>query len=72
MKEEAAAVINVRRIRATARSPGIEVQESPLGVIQAQRLYKMRCECGRSWFELKVAQLARCPACQQLSMVQTV
>jgi len=30
---------------------GIEVHEEELGTVTAQRLFKMRCECGRSWFE---------------------
>lgn len=72
MKEEAAAVIALRRLRSAVRTPGIEVQEERLGVVQAQRMYKLRCECGRSWFELKVPQLARCPACAQLSVVQSI
>jgi hypothetical protein len=34
-----------------------------------QHLYKMRCECGRSWFELEVPQFVKCPACNKLGFV---
>ncbi len=48
---------------------GIEVQEEELGTVTAQRLYKMRCECGRSWFELELPRLIQCPACAKLNLV---
>jgi hypothetical protein len=48
---------------------GIEVHEDELGLVTAQRLYKMRCECGRSWFELELPKLAKCPACARLCLV---
>ncbi len=48
---------------------GIEVQEEELSTITAQKLYQMRCECGRSWFELEVARLAKCPACSRIGVV---
>ena len=53
------------------RDDGIEVYEDELGTVQAQRLYKMRCECGRSWFELELPKLCKCPACQRLNLVVT-
>src|SRR2546430_9126243 len=31
---------------------------------QPQRVYKMRCECGRSWFELELPKFVTCPACR--------
>lgn|ERR1700693_4942429 len=48
---------------------GIVVREEELGSVKAQRLYKMRCECGRSWFELELPTLVECPACKKLGLV---
>jgi len=48
---------------------GIVVREEELGSVKAQRLYKMRCECGRSWFELELPTLVECPACKKLCLV---
>ena len=48
---------------------GILVREEELGAVKAQRLYKMRCECGRSWFELELPTLVECPACKKLCLV---
>ena len=48
---------------------GITVSEEELGSVKAQRLYKMRCECGRSWFELELPTLVECPACKKLCLV---
>jgi hypothetical protein len=50
-------------------SQGIDVQEEELGSVTAQCMYKMRCECGRSWFELELPPLVRCPACAKLCLV---
>jgi hypothetical protein len=48
---------------------GIEVQEEELGAVIAQRMYKMRCGCGRSWFELELKKFVTCPACRKLGLV---
>jgi hypothetical protein len=48
---------------------GIEVREEELRSVTAQTLYKMRCECGRSWFELELPRLVKCPACEKLGLV---
>ena len=48
---------------------GLEVQEEELGHITAQRMYRMRCDCGRPWFELELKRLVQCPACRRLSLV---
>jgi hypothetical protein len=48
---------------------GIDVREEELGTVKAQRLFKMRCECGRSWFELELPTLVQCPACAKLGLV---
>ena len=45
------------------------MREEDLGLVQAQRLYQMRCECGRSWFELVLKTLVECPACHKLGLV---
>jgi hypothetical protein len=57
------------QLRAGQKDDGIEVHEGELGSVMAQRLYKMRCECGRSWFELELPQLVQCPACLRLNLV---
>jgi hypothetical protein len=65
----------VRRVELQSGSPetapvtGIEVHEEKWGAVTAQRVYKMRCECGRSWFELELLKFVRCPACQALGLV---
>jgi hypothetical protein len=48
---------------------GIEVHEEEWGTVTVQPLYKMRCECGRSWFELELPKFVRCPACHKLGLV---
>ena len=48
---------------------GIDVQEEELGQIKAQQMYRMRCECGRPWFELELKRLVQCPACRRLNVV---
>lgn len=53
----------------SAPDSGIEVQEEECGTVTVQRLYKVRCECGRSWFELELPQFVRCPACHKLGLV---
>lgn len=55
--------------RADPRDDGIEVHEDELGSVIAQRLYKMRCECGRSWFALELPKIVQCPACLRLKLV---
>jgi len=80
MKQTNASLANFRktsaraRLRATTRerdgiSDGIEVQEEELGSAIAQHLFRMRCECGRSWFELELPKLVKCPACSRLDLV---
>ena len=55
--------------RLQLKQGGIEVQEEELSTITAQKLYQMRCECGRSWFELELSRLAKCPACSKIGVV---
>ena len=49
-------------------APGenIGASEPELCRITAQRLYLIRCECGRRWFDLELPALAECPACHRL------
>jgi hypothetical protein len=47
----------------------MEVDEEDLGTVIAQRIYKMRCECGRSWFELELPKFVECPGCHKLGFV---
>jgi hypothetical protein len=53
----------------TATDSGIEVHEEKWGTVTAQHVYKMRCECGRSWFELDLPKFVKCPACHKLGLV---
>jgi len=55
----------------SATDSGIEVHEEEWGRVTVQRLYKMRCECGRSWFELELPKFVQCPACHKLGLVYT-
>ena len=72
MKEETATVVSVHSVAKRARAgDGIEVEEGQLGIVTAQPLFKMRCECGRSWFELELPKVIRCPACRTLGLVTT-
>ena len=48
---------------------GIQVREETLAAVSAQRMYKMRCECGRSWFELVCSTIVQCPACKRLGLI---
>ena len=48
---------------------GIEVHEEECSAVTVQRLYQVRCECGRSWFELELPKFVRCPACHKLGLV---
>jgi hypothetical protein len=53
----------------TATVSGIEVHEEKWRTVTAQHVYKMRCECGRSWFELELPKFVKCPACHKLGLV---
>jgi hypothetical protein len=55
--------------RGSEADAGIEVQEEELEAVIAQRMYKMRCGCGRSWFELELKKFVTCPACRKLGLV---
>jgi hypothetical protein len=74
VKENNARFNKVRTIRADVRiappeSNGIQVQEEELSLATAQCMYRMRCGCGRSWFELELKILVKCPACAKLNRV---
>ena len=74
MKETSARFNKVRTIRSDLQitrpeSTGIQVQEEELSVAVAQCMYRMRCGCGRSWFELELKILVKCPACAKLNRV---
>lgn len=64
--------VELRKPKFAGKSAGgIEVHEEELSAIRAQPLFKMRCECGRSWFELELPRLVKCPACDKLGLVST-
>jgi len=52
-----------------ATDSGMEVHEEEWGTVTAQHLYKMRCECGRSWFELELPKFVKCPGCNKFGLV---
>ncbi len=64
--------IPARRGTAPRESEGIQVQEEELSMATAQPLFRMRCECGRSWFELELKIFVRCPACERLNRVHII
>jgi hypothetical protein len=63
--------IELRKPKIALKSGGMEVHEEELCAVKAQTLYKMRCECGRSWFELELPRLVKCPACDRTGLVTT-
>ena len=74
MKESNARFGKVQTIRSDVRvappeSNGIQVHEEELSLATAQCLYRMRCGCGRSWYELELKILVKCPACARLNRV---
>jgi hypothetical protein len=48
---------------------GIEVLERKVGLAAAQWVLRVRCQCGRSWFELEEVHWATCPRCSLLVRV---
>ena len=50
--------------------PGVLVEENELSSATAQQMFRIRCECGRSWFELELKQIVKCPGCSRLSRVE--
>ncbi|HTV80517.1 MAG TPA: hypothetical protein VMF03_19860 [Steroidobacteraceae bacterium] len=74
MKETNTRPASVLAIRAHAKpkprdSEGILVEEDELSSATAQQMYRIRCECGRSWFELELKLLVKCPGCSRLNRV---
>lgn len=57
---------NVRRM-----PEGMEVVEQRVGVAEAQWVLRVRCQCGRSWFEVEQVHWATCPRCSLLVRVNT-
>ena len=60
----------------TARTPkvkrmpeGIEVLERQVGLAAGQWVLRVRCQCGRSWFEVEEVHWATCPRCSLLVRV---
>jgi hypothetical protein len=74
VKETDAPLSKIRTIRSHLQirppeSSGIQVQEEELSLATAQCMYRIRCGCGRSWFELELKILVKCPACSKLNRV---
>ena len=66
---DTATTSNLRAPAGSSMESGIVVREEELIAVKAQRLFKMRCECGRSWFELELPKFVECPACKKLGLV---
>jgi len=49
--------------RITRMPDGIEVVEQRLGRAAGQWVMRVRCQCGRGWFELEAIHAATCPRC---------
>jgi hypothetical protein len=49
--------------RITRMPAGIEVVEQRAGSATAQWVLRVRCQCGRGWFEVEACESARCPRC---------
>lgn len=63
-------------LEATANTPkvrrmpeGIEVRERQVGLAAGQWVLRVRCQCGRSWFEVEEVHWATCPRCSLLVRV---
>jgi hypothetical protein len=52
-----------------ATASGLEVHKEKVGKVAVQRLYRMRCECGRSWIALVLPKFVKCPACHKLGQI---
>lgn len=48
---------------------GIEVVEERVALAVGQWVLRVRCQCGRSWFEVEEVHWATCPRCSQLVRV---
>lgn len=48
---------------------GFEVVEQRVGLAAGQWVLRVRCQCGRSWFEVEAVHWATCPRCSQLVRV---
>jgi len=48
---------------------GVEVAEQELGMVEAQLMYRLHCECGRAWFDLDLPRFVTCPSCGKMSLV---
>lgn len=75
MKESNTRPGTVLKIRTHSRvtprdCEGILVEEDELSLATAQQMYRIRCECGRSWFELELKLIVKCPGCSRLNRVQ--
>ena len=63
-------VLRARGVRRAAGDKnGIVVREEQLASIQVQLLYRMRCECGRAWFEVELPKLVACPSCEKRGLI---
>lgn len=49
--------------RITRMPEGIEVVEQSAGLAAGQWVLRVRCQCGRGWFELEAIHAATCPRC---------
>ena len=53
-------------------SDGVEVSEREVVRGEMQRVYSIRCPCGRRWFDTAPERLQVCPKCGKAVLLQTV
>jgi len=51
---------------------GVEVSEREIVRGEMQRVYSIRCPCGRRWFDTAPERLQVCPKCGKAVLLQTV
>jgi len=49
---------------------GVEVVEQRAGIAVGQWVLRVRCQCGRAWFELEAVKATTCPRCGLLVYVE--
>ena len=51
---------------------GVEVSEREIVRGEMQRVYSIRCPCGRRWFDTAPERLQVCPKCGKAVLLQTI
>jgi hypothetical protein len=51
---------------------GIVVEETEMGRATGQWVVRIRCGCGRRWFDVQMVKTARCPRCEMMAIVKPI